>query len=151
LGDVLVFGCYHDFAPRTPWLVLRETVWRARGALIPAHPFRRRDRSALWYHLERHHLLTGPQLAQRDFVQGLAAIEILNASSANGENKEAAQLARVLDLPGTGGSDAHVTHRVGKAATWFPGAIRTDRDLVAALRQGGYHAVDMRTSKRRVR
>jgi predicted metal-dependent phosphoesterase TrpH len=141
-GDVLVFGCHRDFEPRIPWLVLRRIVSEAGGVLIPAHPFRRWDRHSLWNYLEDRGLTLNGRLAKMDFVQGLTAIEVCNDGCRAEENAEAADLARILGLPGVGGSDAHVATSVGCAATWFANEIATDAELVAALKQGGYRAVD---------
>jgi predicted metal-dependent phosphoesterase TrpH len=140
-GDVLVFGCHRDFEPSIPWLVLRRIVSEAGGALIPAHPFRRWDRNSFWNYLEDQGLSLNGRLAKMAFVQGLTALEVCNDGCSAEENAEAADLARILALPGVGGSDAHIATSVGRAATWFPGEITTDAELVAALKQGGYRAV----------
>jgi predicted metal-dependent phosphoesterase TrpH len=143
-GDVLVFGCQRDFEPMIPWGGLRRIVSEAGGVLIPAHPFRRWDRHSLWNYLEDQGLSLNGRLAEMDFVQGLTAIEVCNDGCKAEENAKAADLARVLALPSVGGSDAHVATSVGRAATWFPGEITTDAELVSALKQGGYRAVDRR-------
>jgi predicted metal-dependent phosphoesterase TrpH len=140
-GEVLVFGCCRDFAPYIPWHELGRIVADAGGVLIPAHPFRRWDRCALWGVLEANGWPadTGPFTASA--VQGLAAIEVINGGCKPEENAEAAALARRLGLPGVGGSDAHAPHEVGRAATRFPGTITKDAELVSALKRGGYHPV----------
>jgi hypothetical protein len=143
-GDVLVFGCPRDFEPSIPWGVLRRIVSESGGVLIPAHPFRRWDRHSFWNYLEDQGLSLNGRLEKMDFVQGLTAIEVCNGGCKAEENAEAADLARILALPGVGGSDAHVVTRVGCAATWFPGEIATDAELVGALKRGGYRAVDRR-------
>jgi predicted metal-dependent phosphoesterase TrpH len=146
-GDVLVFGCYQDFRPRIPWPDLRQIVAEEGGVLIPAHPFRRWDALALWNYLEELALPLNGRLAQMGFLQGLTAIEVQNGGCRPDENDEAAALARVLALPGIGGSDAHSAAKVGRAATWFPDRITTDAELVAALKQGSYRAVDRRRER----
>ena len=50
-------------------------------------------------------------------------------------------MARTLDFVGTGGSDAHSTHGLGKFATQFDGDVRSESDFVEALRAGAYSAV----------
>ncbi len=141
-GDVLVFGCQRDFDPGTPWEVLQSTVIQAGGVLIPAHPFRRWDRFSFWSYLEEQELALDGRLAQMAFVEGLTAIEVHNSGCKPQENAQAAELASLLALPGVGGSDAHSPKEVGRAATWFKEEIATDAELVAALKQGGYRAVD---------
>jgi predicted metal-dependent phosphoesterase TrpH len=146
-GDVLVFGCYQDLEPRIPWPLLRQIVAEDGGVLIPAHPFRRWDRLVLWSYLEEQGLPLNGRLAQMDLVQGLTSIEVQNGGCKPQENDQAAALARALGLPGIGGSDAHSTAKVGRAATWFPSRITTDASLVAALKRGGYRAVDRRRER----
>jgi hypothetical protein len=141
-GDVLVFGCPRGFAHQTPWATLRRTVEAERGVIIAAHPFRHWDRMALWSYLEKEGLDLTPALADADFVRGLTAVEVENGGVRPDENEEAALLARALRLPGVGGSDAHVARDVGRAATLFSGTIRTDEELVAALKEGDYRAVN---------
>jgi predicted metal-dependent phosphoesterase TrpH len=140
VGDVLVYGCYRDFAPGMSWEALRRRVVAAGGVLIPAHPFRGWDRRLFWGYLLEHGWRGGMDQGDGD-IPGLVAIEVLNGGCTAEENAEAARLARVLGVPGIGGSDAHAVHAVGRAATWFPGWITSDAELVAALKAGGYRAV----------
>lgn len=142
VGEVLVFGCCRDFAPFIPWHELGRIVADAGGVLIPAHPFRRWDRCALWGYLEANGWPADMGSLTRGAALGLAAIEVINGGCKPEENAEAAKLAHRLGLPGVGGSDAHVRHQVGRAATWFPGAITTDAELVSALKRGGYRALN---------
>ena len=143
-GDVLVFGCYRDFPPGINWLDLRKIVADEGGVLIPAHPFRRSNQWSLWQYLEQNDLPVDWRLAELDVLEGITAIEVLNGSSKDAENVEAAELARVLVLPGIGGSDAHSPDVVGVAATRFFDDIATDKELVAALKWGDYRPVDRR-------
>ena len=64
------------------------------------------------------------------------AVETLNSRSLGLGNRAAALLARTMDLPGTGGSDAHVTEHVGRALTVFPDDCQNAEDIVRALRSG---------------
>ena len=43
---------------------------------------------------------------------------------------------------GTGGSDAHSTEGIGSCITVFDGDIRSEADLLEALRAGAYRPVD---------
>jgi predicted metal-dependent phosphoesterase TrpH len=142
VGDVLIFGCHRDVEAQMPWHALGRIVAEAGGVLIPAHPFRRWDRCALWSYLEANGWPVDTGLFTASAVQGLAAIEVINGGCKPEENAEACKLARRLDLPGVGGSDAHAPHEVGRAATWFPGTITTDAELVSALKRGGYRPLN---------
>jgi predicted metal-dependent phosphoesterase TrpH len=147
-GDVLVFGCYRNFEPQMTWLALRHIVAASGGVLIPAHPFRRLHVPPLSSYLEQHSLDLDARLAGLDVMQGLTAIEVLNGGCRREANELAAELARILNLPGVGGSDAHERKYVGRVATRFPGTITTDAELVAALKHGSYRPVDRRGGKR---
>jgi predicted metal-dependent phosphoesterase TrpH len=140
-GDVLVYGCYQDLPIGTPWHELRDTVLAARGVLIAAHPFRHRDAWALWKYLEDQNLRVDEAFARLEIVHGLTAIETCNGSAFPEENERAEHLARILGLPGIGGSDAHDVEQVGRALTEFPGWIASDEELVAALEAGNFRPV----------
>lgn len=146
-GDVLVFGCYRGFPPRIPWHTLCRLVSESGGVLIPAHPFRNWDRRSFWHYLEQNSIAIDSELADSDQVLGIDAIEILNGGCSDRENATAAELARALVLPGIGGSDAHFPDMVGATATWFPGDISTDAELVAALKRGDFYPVDRRSGR----
>ena len=143
LGDVLVYGSYRDFRRRIPWQELYEIVTADGGALVLAHPFRRYCPAFRGY-LEAEGLVLNSELAEADFLQGLAAVEVVNGNASAEEDDQAAELARILDLPGVGGSDAHARRQVGRAATWFPDGIHSEEDLVMALKQGDYRPVQRR-------
>ena len=51
----------------------------------------------------------------------------------------------MMSLPGTAGTDSHAISDVGKCATYFEQEIHDERELIAALKTGKYHAVDLRT------
>ena len=65
-------------------------------------------------------------------------MEALNASLSSQENHLAAKAARHLNIHSIGGSDAHGPSVLGRAYTLFPTRIRTEEELVQALRNGGY-------------
>ena len=50
--------------------------------------------------------------------------------------------ALLLDFNGTGGSDAHSNNGLGKGATVFNGEIRSQADLLEALRAGDFFPVE---------
>lgn len=139
-GDVLVYGCYQYFPIAIPWPELRDTVLAVGGVLIPAHPFRHKDVWAIWKYLEDQGLHVDEDFAKLEIAQGLTAIETFNGGTLPEENEQAAHLARILGLPGIGGSDAHGVEQVGRALTEFPHWIASDAEFVAALKAGGYRS-----------
>jgi predicted metal-dependent phosphoesterase TrpH len=140
-GDVLVYGCYQDFPIGIPWHELRDAVLAVGGVLVPAHPFRHKDEWALWKYLEDQDLPLDEELARLEITQGLTAIETCNGGTLPEENEQAARLARILGLPGIGGSDAHGVEQVGRALTQFSHRIASDAEFVAALKAGDFRPV----------
>lgn len=82
-----------------------------------------------------------------DYVKSLkllCAVEVYNPRVRTGANELAVEAAAALKLPGVGGSDARSTlDELGYAATLFNKPIATQAELVKALLEGGYHAVQM--------
>ncbi|HSD58926.1 MAG TPA: PHP domain-containing protein [Methanotrichaceae archaeon] len=123
-GDVLAFGLQEPPAHKITAKDLLEQVKRVGGALIVAHPFR----------------ASASSLGRKIFeVQGFDAIEVLNGNSTVEENRMAQEAAQKLQLPGTGGSDAHSRNSVGKYVTEFDDdSIKSEQELIAALKSGRY-------------
>jgi predicted metal-dependent phosphoesterase TrpH len=112
------------FGSATPWPV-REVlakIGELGGVAVAAHPYDRR--------VERP---SGDVLFTLD---GLAAIEGLNARRPAPTNDLAIEAADHLNLPCTGASGAHELADIGKAATLFRDPVSSEADVVAQLRAG---------------
>jgi len=117
------------FGSATPWPV-REVLGRVQalgGVAVAAHPY---DKS-----IERP---SGDVIFTLD---GLSAIEGLNARRKGPANDLAVEAADHMNLPCTGASGAHELEEIGKAATLFKEPIASEADLVAQLRAGAVFAV----------
>jgi predicted metal-dependent phosphoesterase TrpH len=113
------------FGSATPWSA-REVVARVRemgGAAVAAHPY---DKT-----VER---------PSGDFIftlEGLSAIEGLNAGRKGPANDLAVEAADHMNLPCTGASGAlDSAGEIGKAATLFRDRVASEADLVRQLRSG---------------
>ena len=134
-GHVLVFGVNEDMLQAFDFtavglsleLVLRE-VERCGGIAVPCHPGR--PRVGMCAHI-----------AERGDVSGVAVVETLNGGSRGRENDEAIALAERCGYRGVGGSDAHIVSQIGRCATRFERSVRSEQDLVAALKNGDYEAI----------
>ena len=118
-GDILVFGLNDLPKEKIPAQDLIDSVNRAGGVAIAAHPFRDNGRG------------TGEEIRN---LTGLAGIETFNGSTKPDHNFQAYSLALELELPCLGGSDTHVIERVGKFVTSFPDWVRTTKDLIKAVK-----------------
>jgi len=117
------------FGSATPWPV-RDVLSRVRdlgGATVAAHPY---DKT-----IERP---SGDVIFTLD---GLHAIEGLNARRKGPANDLAIEAADHMNLPCTGASGAHELSEIGRAATLFRDPVASEADLVAQLRAGTVFSV----------
>jgi predicted metal-dependent phosphoesterase TrpH len=132
-GDMLVFGFTRDIKGVIPLAELRREVDRAGGLIIAAHPFR----GFLTFGAGEIGLTVEKAMARPCF-QLVNGLETLNGKVTAAENNLAAEVARGLNLPSSGGSDAHRWEEVGTYATRFEAAIGSEADLLAALKTGRF-------------
>src|SRR5579884_2321624 len=106
---------------------LRALVDAVGGMMILAHPFRFffasrwmppnllfKDRTAM--------PVTAAKAAAHPVFGLVDAVEVVNGGYVDdGENRFAQEVAEHLGCPGTGGSDAHSHHGIGRGATLFHG------------------------------
>lgn len=127
---------------------LRREVDRAGGFMVLAHPFR--YLFDLPGHPTNNVLFRDPaevpatpeEAARHPVFELVDEIEVVNGGNSEEENRFAQQVARVLGWSGTGGSDAHSVHGLGKGTTAFKADIRNQRDLLEALRAREFHPVE---------
>lgn len=134
-GHVLLFGVGEellsafDFARvDLPLGLVLEAAARCGAVAVPCHPGRKKV--GLFAHYEAR----GP-------VAGVQIVETLNGGSRSGENERSRELAGAHGYRGIGGSDAHIVSHIGRCATRFDDSIRSEKDLVEALRAGSFEAV----------
>lgn len=129
--EILCYGIDLDFLvsnPDIPQLDIREFAHRVHeygGILVHAHPYR-------W---------AGPELElPLDILDG---IEVYNAGNPPDKNALAFQLAEKTGLLQTSGSDLHHVNepKLGTAGIALPDRIRTNDELVAALKQQAHSLI----------
>ena len=135
-GDILVFGLYKDIKELLMIQDLREEVRKSGGFMIAAHPFRGFKTFGIGQ-LQ----MTVEQACKRKVLEFVDAVEIGNGKLSPDENDMARKVSEKLDLPGTGGSDAHRVDEVGKWLTVFEKEIQNENELVAELHAGRFTAV----------
>ncbi len=135
-GDILVFGLYKDIKELLMIQDLRAEVRKSGGFMIAAHPFRGFKTFGIGQ-LQ----MTVEQACKRKVLEFVDAVEIGNGKLSPDENDMARKVSEKLDLPGTGGSDAHRVDEVGKWLTVFEKEIQNERELVQELHAGRFTAV----------
>ena len=90
----------------------------------------------------------GPALGDRIFrMRGLGGVEVLCGVDDDLANDLALEAAASMGLPSFGGSDTGPDgQRVGIYATAFASEVRTQDELVVALKDGSFWAVELRTA-----
>jgi histidinol phosphatase-like PHP family hydrolase len=131
-GDMLVFGWearirYYLF----PFSDLVAEVEKRDGIIIPAHPCR-----GISDVRHRHRLDLDDEV--RDAI---SIIETHNGAISRKSNEQAEKIRRKYGLFGVGGSDAHHASHIGRCLTVFEDDISDERELIGALRSGGYRPV----------
>jgi predicted metal-dependent phosphoesterase TrpH len=127
-GHLLIFGLkieQEDLPPRLPMKWAVDWVQSRKGIAVPAHPYQKGTINGF----------PGDGVLE---MKNLIALEALNASLSSRENRLALEAAGRMGIQGIGGSDAHGPAVLGRAYTVFPTPIRTEEELVQALRRGGY-------------
>ena len=135
-GDILVFGLYKDIKELMMIQELSEEVKTAGGFMIAAHPFRGFKTFGIGQ-LQ----MTVEHACKRRVFEFVDAVEVGNGKLSPDENDMARKVSEKLDLPGTGGSDAHRVDEVGNWLTVFEKDIRNERELVEELHAGRFTAV----------
>jgi predicted metal-dependent phosphoesterase TrpH len=138
-GHVLVFGvtpalvAAFDFASiRLPLAQVLEEAERHGAVAVPCHPGR--TRVGMCAHVE-----------ERGAVPGVRIVEVYNGGSRGSEDEAARALAERFGYLGIGGSDAHIVSHIGRCATRFPAAVRSEAELAEALGAGEFEAMSWKS------
>ncbi len=131
-GHCLIFGVNTDALPikYSPLQEMIERVNRSGGIVIPTHPYRKGNS-------------IGDGIKN---LYGLCAIEGYNGCNMTAYNSKAIETAKELNLPFTGGSDAHLPEEVGLCVTEFGDEV-TDENFIGLLKAGNYKGIDNRNRR----
>ena len=132
-GHCLVFGVNTDklSIKNAPVEEVIKVVNGSGGNVVPSHPFRGENS-------------LGDKIEQ---IKGFSAIEGYNGYSHHSQNTKAVEAAKRLQIPYTGGSDAHEAKEVGACFTEFYDEVTYD-NFLDLLKAGNYHGVDTRKVSR---
>jgi len=108
-----------------PVQILIDVVHAHGGIIGPAHPYGERYLSFVNTFVGKRRINV---VKQFDFI------EVYNACEAEDINLKAGRLAKKFNKPGFGGSDAHRADCCGLGYTEIDATIRTQADLIAAVK-----------------
>ena len=139
MGHILVLGLHSYVSGMNTATELRKEVDKAGGVMISAHPFRNLFNPPpydvnLVFRNRNSFPATGQEAADHPLFGLVDDVEVANGSNTRRENLFCMDVANHLGLKGTGGSDAHSTHGLGRCVTVFDGEITSEADLIEALK-----------------
>lgn len=157
MGHILAFGMDTYQSGFNKAEVLSQAARAEGGYIISAHPFRgvlskhMPQLPYLYRSMPNEPLPDAPVDAIDHPVFKLAdAIEVGNGGTSDEENGFAMEVASLLKMPITGGSDAHSTHGLGRFVTAFADEIQNEAEFLTALRSGNFFpAVGLRSGQLR--
>lgn len=152
LGEILVFGLHKSVLQVYDAVQLRAMVDEVDGVMVMAHPFRSEPELFSRFEVpdskgDREMIERIQKISARPIFYLLDALEIYNGRSGFNETAFTTAVAQYVDLPGTGGSDAHAILGVGACYTVFEEKINNERDLIKQIKQRRFQGVDDRWRK----
>ncbi|MBI2936303.1 MAG: PHP domain-containing protein [Chloroflexi bacterium] len=147
MGHILVLGLDGYQPGFSSIRELRRVVNKAGGFMIAAHPFRNLfnpppyNRNLLYRDLQLYPA-GAREAVSHPIFELVDEVEVVNGANTDQENLFALEVTRRLGRSGTGGSDAHSNHGIGKGVTVFEGEVRSAADLLEALKSGSFSAVE---------
>ena len=135
LGHILVCGLEEYVSGIQRAEKLRQVVDEVGGIMIAAHPFRRAFTPDFRHGKEPTPLHAGRGGTGDPSLRSSMAWKSATGAVSTGKTSCAMQVCDYLGLTPTGGSDAHSELGIGCYATQFDDPIRTEADVIAALKQ----------------
>ncbi len=143
MGHVGVFGLGEYVGGIYKLAELRKVVDRFGGLMVANHPFR--------YKLDPRFSFINPdhepidiehpeRAAKLEIIQLCDAIEVLNGACSEEENLFALKVARALGKAEVAGSDSHSANSIGVVTTLFSAPVRSEGQLIEAIRAGSTRA-----------
>jgi predicted metal-dependent phosphoesterase TrpH len=140
MGHIIVFGLDRYISGIHKASKLRSVADEMDGFLVVVHPFR------MYFEPEDFGIKpkrSWPQViadaSDLPIFSLVDEVEVLNGGCTERENLLALEVARGLEMRGTGGSDAHSERGVGYFVTVFEREIRSESDLITELKAGRFY------------
>jgi hypothetical protein len=129
-GEYLVFGLRSSLTGRYSASLLANRVHEEGGIIIAAHPYK------LSRGGKSHYYGAGDLV----YKLRLDAIELCHPDHGDMAMDKVRKAMETLNIPGTGGSDAHKIFNIGACVTVFENNIFDERDFIREIRSGNIRA-----------
>jgi predicted metal-dependent phosphoesterase TrpH len=133
-GEYLVFGMKKSLGSDFSARELVERVHGEGGILIAAHPYK-------WSRFGKDRYYGA---GDRVYELELDGLELYHPDHDEEALFKVRRAMKRLNLPGTGGSDAHQVHEIGTCLTLFEKEVKNEEDLIGEIRAGRIQAADNR-------
>ncbi len=137
MGHIGVFGLNEYVGGIYKLRELRKVVDGLGGIMVANHPFRYKLDQRFSFINEDHEPIdpAHPERAAKlEIFRVCDAVEALNGACSEEENLFALKVARTLGLAEVAGSDSHSANSVGYVTTLLPSPVRTERELIDAIK-----------------
>ncbi len=137
MGHIGVFGLNEYVGGIYKLRELRKVVDGLGGIMVANHPFRYKLDPRFSFINEDHEPIdpAHPERAAKlEIFRMCDAVEALNGACSEEENLFALKVARTLGLAEVAGSDSHSANSVGYVTTLLPSPVRTERELIDAIK-----------------
>ena len=137
MGHIGVFGLDTYLGGIYKLAELRRVADKSGAILIANHPFRYRLDARMSFMNSDHEPIdpAHPDRAGKlEIFRMVDAIEALNGACSEEENLFALKVAGHLGLAVVAGSDSHSASSIGCVTTLFPEPVRSERELIDAIR-----------------
>lgn len=137
MGHIGVFGLNEYVGGIYKLRELRKVVDGLGGIMVANHPFRYKLDPRFSFINEDHEPIdpAHPERAAKlEIFRVCDAVEALNGACSEEENIFALKVARTLGLAEVAGSDSHSANSVGYVTTLLPSPVRTERELIDAIK-----------------
>lgn len=156
MGHMLAFGIDRYQPGFQKAETLCRTMQSMGGFVVSAHPFRAvlgrsvPVRPLLYPSRDEEIPRTAAAASSHPVFKLANAVEVANGGTADNENSMAMEVASLLEMPVTGGSDAHSVHGIGRFVTAFRDEINNEAEFLAALHAGAFYpATGLRSGRLR--
>jgi predicted metal-dependent phosphoesterase TrpH len=139
MGHIGVFGLDTYLGGIYKLAELRRVADDEGAILIANHPFRYKLDARFSFMNTDHEPIdpAHPERAARlEIFRMVDAIEALNGACSEEENRFALEVAGLLSLAVVAGSDSHSAGSIGCVTTLFSEQVRTEREMIDAIRAG---------------
>ena len=147
MGHIIAIGLESHVSGIHKLKTLRKVVDEIGGVLIAAHPMRNffnrpPYNTNLLYRDWKQPPKSPHEACEHDIFGLVDYLEVTNGANSDIENQFTKEIANLIGMKGTGGSDSHSKQGIGKSLTVFDTPITDSKSLIAQLENGVFYPAE---------